>query len=68
MFFAKNLPVWERVLRTVFGLAMAVGALTFLPGALLGYLIAASGAFTVLTAFVGWCPMCAIAGRKLKSQ
>jgi len=47
---------------------MAVGAFVFLPGTLLAYLIAASGAFTVFTAFVGWCPMCAIAGRKLKSN
>ena len=48
-------------------LAGALVALGFLgiQGALLGRLVAATGAVLFLTGLVGWCPMCAMAGRKL---
>ena len=68
MFFKKNLPVWERVLRTVGGLAMSVWGYSHFSGSPLGFVFAASGAITVLTGFIGFCPMCALVGRKLKSQ
>ena len=68
MFYRKNLPTWERVLRTAVGVAtMAYGALA-LPAAPLGYLIMATGATAILTGFVGFCPMCAMVGRKLDNE
>lgn len=67
MWYAKNLPVWERVLRAAFGAALAAGGLTAWPGQMPGYLLAATGAVAVLTGFMGFCPMCSLAGRKLAS-
>lgn len=66
MFYRKNLPRWERGVRVVAGAAMiACGLLGDLPGTVAGYAIAASGVVTLLTGFVGFCPMCAMVGRRL---
>jgi Protein of unknown function (DUF2892) len=68
MFYAKNLPGWERAMRTIAGVAM-IGYGLFGPtgtsGATAGYLIAATGVVAILTGFFGFCPMCAMVGRKL---
>ena len=68
MLFKKNLPIWERTLRSAAGLTMTAGGLMTpgLAGSPLGYVVAAMGAMIVLTGFVGYCPACAIAGRRPK--
>jgi hypothetical protein len=68
MFFTKNLPFWERVLRTVAGLLMVACGLLGpgLTGTPVGFTIAASGVATLITGFAGYCPACAVAGRKLR--
>ena len=66
MLYRKNIYQWEQGLRIVAGAAMAGWGLFFAGGSLLGYLIAASGAFLAVTGFVGWCPACAMVGRRLK--
>ena len=38
-----------------------------LPAGPLAYAIAAGGAIAIITGFFGFCPMCAMAGRKLPS-
>jgi hypothetical protein len=45
---------------------MACGLLG-LSGMPIGYLIACAGVVTAVTGFVGFCPMCAMVGRKLSS-
>jgi hypothetical protein len=64
MFYQKNLPGWERALRVLGGAAMVLAGLWVLGGTL-GYVVAGSGVFTALTGFVGFCPACAMVGRKL---
>jgi len=66
MFYFKNVPGWERVLRVIAGLAMIACGLLGLKGLPIGYLLAGSGVLTMLTGFFGFCPMCAMAGRRLK--
>jgi hypothetical protein len=62
-FFAKNLPVWERVLRSVAGVvAVATGWALGRPYLGLGV---ATAAGLLLTGLVGFCPACAMIGRKL---
>jgi hypothetical protein len=54
-------------MRLIAGLAMiALGLLGF-PGTPLGYVIAGSGVVAILTGFFGFCPMCAMVGRRLPS-
>jgi hypothetical protein len=73
MFYRKNLPGWERAMRTVGGVVMiayglfGMPGLPGMPGAMAGYLIAGTGAVAILTGFFGFCPMCAMVGRKLPS-
>ena len=73
MFYRKNLPGWERVMRSVGGVVMiaygffGMPGLPGMPGAMAGYLIAGTGAVAILTGVFGFCPMCAMVGRKLPS-
>ena len=61
--YVKNVPVGERVLRVVVGVGGAVAAVLLVPG-VLGWVAGASVAGLALTGLVGFCPMCAMVGRK----
>jgi hypothetical protein len=65
-FFMKNVPGWERVLRLGLAAAAVIAAVMLggTPGLLLGV---AAAAFTA-TGLFGFCPMCALVGRRLPSQ
>lgn len=65
MFYRKNLPGWERAMRTIAGVAIIAFGLFGMPGTMAGYLIAGAGAVAILTGSFGFCPMCAMVGRKL---
>jgi uncharacterized protein (DUF983 family) len=67
MFYIKNLPVWERILRSVVGVAAAVYALLAI-GGVGGWVILAASVVMVLTGLVGFCPACALAGRRLQKR
>lgn len=63
MLYRKNLFSWEQVLRLAAGAAMIGGGLIWLPG-WPGYLLAAAGLGLALTGAFGYCPACALVGRK----
>ena len=63
MWYVKNLPVWERIVRFIGALLMG-GCAWHFGMTPVGWVFAASAAITVLTALVGYCPMCAIGGRR----
>ncbi|HEY8880561.1 MAG TPA: DUF2892 domain-containing protein [Roseateles sp.] len=67
MFYAKNVPNGERVLRVVAGAAAAGLGLAMVGGAA-GWLIAASAVGLVASGLFGFCPACALVGRKLKND
>jgi hypothetical protein len=67
MFYSKNVSTPERILRVLAGLAMVACGLIGLAGVPLGLFLALAGGVTVLTGFVGFCPMCAMVGRRLPS-
>jgi hypothetical protein len=66
MLYRKNIYSWEQALRVIGGGAMAGGGLFLSGGGLVGYGMAAAGALLAVTGFVGWCPACAMVGRRLK--
>jgi hypothetical protein len=72
MIYQKNVPNWERALRISADILLVAGALAadrFGGQPILvttGLLF--SAVFIVVTGFVGWCPACAMMGRKLKSK
>lgn len=65
MVYVKNVPNGERALRVVAGAAGAVLGVTLLGGTA-GWVVAASAAGLVASGLFGFCPACAMVGRKLK--
>lgn len=64
MFYRKNMggkEQWGRVLGGALIVACALSQIGLTP---LGLVLAASGLFTGLTGVVGFCPACAMAGRR----
>lgn len=65
MFFLKrNLPTWERATRIVAGVAVGAAVASGLTAGTVTWLALATAATLVLTAFVGFCQACAMAGRR----
>jgi len=69
--YPKNVPNFERIIRIAIAILL-IGA-AFISTPVLGaptplrtILLIGSALFLVVTGFVGWCPMCALVGRKLK--
>jgi hypothetical protein len=67
MFYVKNVPNWERVLRVIAGAAASVAAIE-LVGGTVGTLLALSAAGIVASGLVGFCPACALVGRRLDKK
>jgi len=65
MIYVKNVPTGERAVRVVAGLAAAALGLS-LVGGMGGWLVAAGAAGLVASGLFGFCPACAMVGRKLK--
>ena len=64
--FAANVPPLERLARILLGLAISAFALFGLAQASL--MVAALGLCVAATGLVGFCPACALAGRRLKAR
>ena len=67
MFYAKNVPAWERAVRIVFGL-IAFAFAVFSWGSPLAVGAGLTGAMLAVTGLFGFCPMCALVGRKLAKR
>lgn len=65
MFYVKNVPNWERALRVVGGLALAAAAVTTVNGSW-GWLLGVAAVGALASGLFGFCPACAMVGRKLK--
>lgn len=63
MFYRKNVWAWEQLARLVAGAALIGGGLVYLAG-WLGYAAAGVGLYIALTGVFGYCPACAMVGRK----
>jgi hypothetical protein len=64
MFYRKNVGAKERAVRAVAGVVMVVGSLMLIGTTPLGLVAAGSGVCFALTGLVGFCPACALVGRK----
>lgn len=64
MFYTKNVPGWERIVRIVMGV-MALGFAAMSWGSPLAMGAGVMAAVLSMTGLVGFCPMCAMVGRKL---
>ncbi len=68
MFYVKNVPGWERIIRIAMGLmALAYATMNWgTSGLAVGMGI--MGAALAMTGLIGFCPMCAMVGRKLRKE
>ena len=64
MFYRKNVGPLERAARLLGGALIVACALTLAGLTPLGLVLAASGVMAALTGLIGFCPACAMAGRK----
>lgn len=67
-YFKRNLPTWERVTRILAGAAVGAAVASGLTTDSVTWLAQATAATLVLTAFVGFCPACAMVGRRYLDQ
>lgn len=67
MLYIKNLPVWERVLRVVAGVVLT-GLMLLGVGGTWGVVIVSAALVMLITGFIGFCPVCALAGRRLAKR
>lgn len=67
MFYRKNIYTWEQGLRILAGGALAAYAALAMQGGMLSYNLIAAGIGFGLTGVFGFCPMCAMVGRRLKT-
>lgn len=65
MLYTKNIPGWERSLRIILGIACAVFAYMAWNTSGLAVVAALTGATLAVTGLFGFCPGCAMIGRKL---
>ena len=64
VFYVKNVPAGERIVRVIVSFAAVALGLVFLHEPW-SWLVAASGAGLALSGIFGFCPACALAGRRL---
>lgn len=68
MFYVKNIPTWERILRVLMGIAGLAFAVANWGVSGMAVGIGAMGAMLAMTGLFGFCPMCAMVGRKLNKK
>jgi len=67
-FYVKNVPNWERVLRLIAGvIALAFAAMNWGTSSM-AVGVGIMGAVLAMTGLVGFCPMCAMVGRKVNKN
>ena len=66
MFYSKNVPGWERVLRLMMGLGALAFAWMNWHVSPLAVMAGVMGVMLAMTGLIGFCPACAMAGRKLE--
>lgn len=64
MFYVKNISSGERILRVAVGLCGLGFAWVMLGSSVIGVAAGIMGAMLSVTGLAGFCPMCAMAGRK----
>ncbi|MGF7000532.1 YgaP family membrane protein [Paraburkholderia sp. GAS32] len=67
MFYVKNVPGWERIIRVLLGSLAIVLAIVFLQS-LTAVIVSIAAIGIVASGLVGFCPACALVGRKLARQ
>ncbi len=68
MFYTKNVPGWERALRIVIGMLGLGLAYASWGTSNIAVGLGFAGVMLAMTGLVGFCPMCAMVGRRIGSN
>ncbi len=68
MLYVKNVPAAERAIRILMGVGLFALALLWLGTNARGWIVGAMALTAVVTCLIGWCPLCAMIGRKPKAD
>jgi hypothetical protein len=66
MLYIKNVPGWERAVRGAMGVGLVVAAVAHFGSTPMGWGVGTMGAMAVMSGLLGFCPACAMVGRKLE--
>jgi hypothetical protein len=65
MLYVKNVPGWERAMRLAMGVGLLTASVFYFGATATGWGVGAIGAMAAMTGLLGFCPACAMVGRKL---
>lgn len=65
MLYVKNVPGPERVVRVIMGVGLLVLSLVWFGSTATGWVAGLIGAMAVMSGLLGFCPACAMVGRRL---
>jgi hypothetical protein len=65
MIYVKNVPGWEQALRLVMGIGLGAAAIYHFGSTPIGWGVGAAGVMAVMSGLLGFCPACALVGRRL---
>ncbi len=68
MLYMKNVPTWERAIRTLMGIGLIAASVTYFGSITIGWVVGIAGAMAAMSGMLGFCPACAMVGRKLGQQ
>jgi hypothetical protein len=66
MVFKRNVPGWERALRAVLGAGLLIAVAAVPLQGIGAWIAGGSGIGLLISSLTGFCPACALAGRRLK--
>ncbi|WP_400765454.1 DUF2892 domain-containing protein [Methylosinus sporium] len=65
MLYVKNVPGWERVVRVAMGAGLLAASVAYFGPTPTGWGIGAMGLIAATSGLLGFCPACAMVGRRL---
>lgn len=63
--FRRNLPNWERLARAAVAIAVLISVAVAPLSGIVGWIAGLGGASLLISSLIGFCPACALAGRRL---
>jgi hypothetical protein len=67
MLYVKNVPGWERAIRVLMGVALIAASVAYFGSTMTGWVVGIAGAMAAMSGLLGFCPACAMVGRKLNN-
>ena len=67
MLYVKNVPGWERAIRLLMGVALIAASVAYFGSTMTGWVVGIAGAMAAMSGLLGFCPACAMVGRKLNN-